>query len=355
VHNVPSSTFPPAIVAGGGLDTRAAHLPLSEVQQVARSRYGITGDFKRFATEKDDSYRIRAVDGRAIVLKIANPAELTIEVDLQLELLRHVERIDPTLPVPRVVLDVNGSMRSEYAAADGTMRIVRAMSYLVGTPLDMIDGETGAQRELLGEHVARLRLATADFSHPGDGRKLAWDIQHLAEIAPLLSEVKDKEQRTLVEAALERFVAVAGDCRDLRRQVLHNDVNRSNTLVDCQKPQFVTGMIDFGDAVRTAIAIDLSTTLAGNLPAEPTEDAFASGRDIVRGYLRFADLTDRELALAPHLAMGRVIARTLLTTFRARIFPENAQYITRIRDHGWWQLRWFLDRSVEEISGSLTS
>jgi Ser/Thr protein kinase RdoA (MazF antagonist) len=113
-------------------------------------------------------------------------------------------------------------------------------------------------------------------------------------------------------------------------------------------------MIDFGDAVRTAIAIDLSTTLAGNLSAQPTEDAFAEGRDIVRGYLRVADLTDRELAMVPHLAMGRVITRTLLTTYRARIFPENAQYITRIRDHGWWQLQWFLARSVEEVSCSLS-
>ena len=104
----------------------------------------------------------------------------------------------------------------------------------------------------------------------------------------------------------------------LRTQVLHNDFSLSNLVVDRREPAFVTGVIDFGDAVRTAVAVDVSTALLNQLPRDaaerPPDDLLAAGRDVLRGYLRFADLTEPELALIPHLVMARVVARALITT-----------------------------------------
>jgi len=176
----------PAILAGGGLDTPAAHLSEAEVRQIAWERYGLTGAFTRFATEKDDTFRIRTIDGRAFVLKVANPAEQPVEIDFQIELLRHVEREDPSLPVPRVLPDREGRLRSDHRAQDGTSRIVRVVSYLEGTPLDSTASSPG-ERERVGEVLARLRLATATFRHPGEARVLAWDVQHLMKLEPLLA------------------------------------------------------------------------------------------------------------------------------------------------------------------------
>jgi len=70
----------------------------------------------------------------------------------------------------------------------------------------------------------------------------------------------------------------------------------------------------------------------------------------LRGYLRVADLTDEELSLLPHLVMARVVARALLTIWRARLFPDNAPYIMRNTDQGWQQLAWFMARSMDRIS-----
>jgi Ser/Thr protein kinase RdoA (MazF antagonist) len=121
-------------------------------------------------------------------------------------------------------------------------------------------------------------------------------------------------------------------------------------VVNHASPDFVAGVIDFGDAVRTAIAIDVSTALLNQLPAPAREDLFLEGRDILRGYLRHADLLENELALMPHLVMARVIARALLTIWRAGMFPENRTYIMRNTEQGWSQLDWFLSRSVDQIS-----
>jgi hydroxylysine kinase len=343
---------PPKIVAGGGLDTRAMHLPVSEAREISVSRYGLDGEFRRFATEKDDTFLIRSGDGRAHVLKIANPAEHALEIDFQIELLRHIAHVDPSLPVPRVVPDADGKLRSLHMASDGTARFVRVVSYLEGTPLDVVSS-TALQRERIGEMLARLRRATSSFRHPGDDRDLAWDVQHLLQLAPLLSEVSDAEQRALLVAALERFAKACGQLGHLRRQVLHNDFSRSNILLSDPSSDHISGIIDFGDTVRTAIAIDVSTALLNQLPATRKEDAFAAGRDVLRGYLRFADLTAEEAFLVPHLTMGRVAARALLTIWRARIFPENADYILRNTKQGWWQLKWFLDRDPDQVSDSL--
>ena len=84
----------------------------------------------------------------------------------------------------------------------------------------------------------------------------------------------------------------------------------------------------------------------------PVDDLFADGRDIVRGYLRRADLTDEELALIPHLTMARVVVRALITTRRAQLFPHNVRYIMRNTEQGWAQLDWFLARTVDQISAT---
>jgi Ser/Thr protein kinase RdoA (MazF antagonist) len=204
--------------------------------------------------------------------------------------------------------------------------------------------------------LGRLRHATADFSHPAQHRVLPWDVQHLPTLAPLAGEVADPESRRLLEAGLARFERIAPILPGLRRQVLHNDFSRSNIIVDHEDRRFVQGVIDFGDAVHTAIAIDVSTALMNQLPRRVPDDLavdlFADARDVLRGYRRVADLTTEELAVIPYLVMGRVIGRTLITLRRAALMPANARYILRNTEPGWGQLRWFLaqpDSHLEEL------
>ncbi|WXF89765.1 hypothetical protein WDV92_13120 [Pseudomonas syringae pv. atrofaciens] len=39
-------------------------------------------------------------------------------------------------------------------------------------------------REQIGQLLAHLRLATADFAHPAESRKVCWDVQHLRVLEP---------------------------------------------------------------------------------------------------------------------------------------------------------------------------
>lgn len=334
----------------GGLAGTYSPVPEAAAVALLRAHYGVDGILKRFETEKDDTFRVTTASNRKYVLKIANPDEPVEEIDFQSKILSHIEAIDPGLPIPHIVPNRAGQTMFEIVAGEvGAGRIVRVLTFIDGIPLSETTS-SASERVQIGRMLGRLRLATEGFSHPAENRHYAWDVQHLLTLEHLLDEVRDSGQREALAAGLERFRAIEPDVRRLRQQVLHNDFSKSNIVVDHDNPAFVNGIIDFGDSVKTAIAIDVATACLNQLPEEPNEDLFWRARDIVDGYLQIADLTTDELRMVPHLTMARVVARALITLWRARAFPENERYIMRNTYQGWHQLDWFLARSPDEIS-----
>lgn len=329
----------------------------AEAEDIAVRLYDLPGAATRFDTEKDDTFLIDGQERGRFVLKIAHPSEQLEELDFQVALLRHLEAQAADLPVPRAHRDLNGAELPIITTRAGERRAVRLITFLPGTPLDRTTSTT-PQREQIGEVLAKLRHAMAGFSHPADGRTLAWDVTHLLDLADLTCFIPEGPKRDWVTRALERFAEIRPQLDLCRRQVLHNDFNTSNLVVDQASPQFLTGVIDFGDAVRTAIAVDVSTALMNQMPKNIDTagrcDLFDEPRDVLRGYLRHAGLTTEELRLIPFLAMGRLAVRALLTCWRAEIFPQNSHYILRHTEAGWAHLAWFHALSNAQISQLLT-
>jgi hydroxylysine kinase len=331
-------------------------MPESEARNLARERYGLLATATRLATEKDDTFRLAAADGRCWTLKVAHPAEPAAGIGFQASLLAHVAGADPAVPAPRVLPDRDGRPWAMVTDDAGQRRAVRLLTWCPGVPLDRVPA-TRAQRRAVGELLARLRQATAGFAHPADSPVVAWDVQHLPALRPLLGSIADPDRRAALARGLDRFARIADQVAGLRRQVLHNDFNKSNLLADPARPDVITGIIDFGDATRTAVAIDVATALLNQLPRSGvrlTGDVFAEARDVLDGYRSRADLTPAELRLIPHLVMARVVARALISTHRAIQFPANAPYLLRNTEPGWAQLDWFLDHSMAEVSECLS-
>jgi len=337
----------------GGLAAGFTNVDKGEAIGIGMELFGLEGSAVRFPTEKDDTFRFDAEDGKKYILKIANPNEDWEGLSLQVDLLAHLERVAPELPVPRVSPSLQGAILPKVTTTSGDERYVRLLSYMPGTPLATTTS-TSRDREKIGELLAALRHACGTFSHPGDSRTLAWDVRHLSGLRHLLDYVDDRRHHAQIDMALERFKNIEPQLARCRTQVLHNDFNTSNIVVNPADERFVTGIIDFGDTVRTAIAVDVSTALMNQLPGTLDDDGktdfFDQARDVLRGYLRVADLTDEELMLIPHLAMARVVTRALLTSWRAKLFPQNSAYILRNTNAGWAQLKWFIERSSDEIS-----
>lgn len=337
----------------GGLAAEYVSLGEAEAVDLARTEFGIEGTPTRFATEKDDTFRISPASGPRYVLKVANPTEDISEIDLQLRVLAHVEARAPLLPIPRVIPNRAGAPHFAYVDRAGQRRQVRMMSYVEGLPLSEV-AIGAAGRVAIGRLLAQLRLALADFSHPCDTRIVPWNVQNLPSLAPLLTEIADNAWRNKLETVFARHADLASDLARCRTQVLHNDFTRSNVVIDPAHPDEVAGIIDFGDAVRTAIAIDAATAVLNQLPERMQGDVFADARDLLRGYLEIADLQPSELALIPHLVLARLTTRILLSTAMARRVPSVAAYVLRNNPMTWGQIDWFLTRSPDELSHALS-
>jgi hydroxylysine kinase len=325
----------------------------AEALGIVRRFYGLSGTLTRFETEKDGTFRLNAADGRQYVLKIANPSEKRSEIEFQIALMRHVKNRDASLPIPAVFDDREGNCLPEIITQGHENRLVRLMSFIPGTPLDQVSSSR-TQRESIGEILACLRLAMSDFSHPADSRTVAWDVSNLLTLSHLLPDIEDRQHRLWIEVALAHFENIKPELDACRRQVLHNDFNTSNIVVSRSDHDVVSGIIDFGDAVRTAVAVDVSTALMNQMPKQFSwagrTDLFDEARDVLTGYFRHADLTDGELRLVPFLALGRLATRALLTSWRAKLFPENSRYILRHTHSGWAHLEWFASLSSQKIT-----
>ncbi|WP_339114893.1 phosphotransferase [Thioclava sp. GXIMD2076] len=338
----------------GALSAACTRIEASKAAKLAQEIWGIEGQLTRLDTEKDDTFALIS-SGTKLIFKIANPAESAQELDLQVKTLLHLKARAPDLPVPQVLPARDGRALVALPGPDGP-RLARMMSYLEGDVLDTLP-PVAAEQYRIGEINARLRLAMADFRHPFAARQIAWDVRHLPALAGLLDHVDDPCQRKPLTMAFDQITAMADRINALPRQILHNDFSRSNLLVDRTRAQSLTGIIDFGDVVETAVAIDLSTAMLNQLPRDETElgheEMFTGATRLFEGHIAHAPLGPTERQLLPHLVFARVVTRALLTLWRAKKFPENRTYILRNTNQGWAQLDWYLCQDPAKLSTRL--
>jgi hydroxylysine kinase len=177
------------------------------------------------------------------------------------------------------------------------------LTWLDGDPV-LDSPQTPALLADAGRMLGRLNRALADFEHPAADRDLAWDLPHLPDLRAHATEPLQLE-------VIDRFATeVVPVLASLPHQVIHNDGHPGNLLVDSARPDAVAGILDFGDAVRSARVCDLAVALAYLVPDAPRPwpdvDAFTSGfESVVR-------LSDDEHAVLPMLIAARTIMRTVI-------------------------------------------
>lgn len=300
------------------------------VQVVLRDGWGLTPTaVRRLDTERDDSFVVDDADSR-YVLKVAHPLDDPGVLDLQSAALGHVADRDPDLPVPLVLPDVDGGRLRLLRHDPDEPRLARLLGHLPGTVLDY-DTTTADERRAVGAALARLSLALADFDHPAAHRSLPWDLQQASSLRPLAEHVTDPAARADALAVLDRYDASVGAAlAATRQQVVHNDLNPDNVLVSADAPGYVTGVLDFGDMLRTAVVADLAVAMAYAVDAAGSgDDPWTGPFDVAAGYVAVRPLEPNEVALLPDLVRTRLAQRQLVNSWLTSADPANAHYTGR--------------------------
>jgi Ser/Thr protein kinase RdoA (MazF antagonist) len=315
------------------LSTPAPPVEATEAVDIARRYFGLDTSAHRLASERDSMFRLRDAGGVEYLLKITNPAEPPEVTHLQTAALRWIAETDPQLPVQRVHKTRDGKTELRLTIGGDVPRTVRLLGFLQGKPLHETP-RTQAQRRELGRTLARMALALTAFGHPSADHQLAWDISHADRLRPLITHVHGHEERGLVKAVLDRFeAAIKPRLSTLRAQVVHNDLNLHNVLVDPDDADTITGVIDFGDVVRTRLINDVAIGAAYHLST--SSDVLEGPREFIDAYQEITPLAPEETELLPDLIATRLLATVLITGWRAERYPENRDYILKNNALAW--------------------
>lgn len=347
---ITSSDVLAQIAQESALDARADPLPESHVAAELRHQYQLTGRLTRIPTEKDDTFRLVTEIGTFLV-KIAPASESARVVDLQSSVMLHLERSTTAVPAQRLIRGVRGQVDSVVIDPDGNERIMRVLTYLDGELLATAS-PTPAQFRCVGSMLARLDDALCTFHHPADSRRLIWDLKNFAHMRPLLEFVNDRDDLSMATWLFDQFDRhVVPRIGTLQSQMIHGDFSPFNVVVNPSSADFVTGIIDFGDVVRSPVVFELAVAVANQIGIDP-RFPWNSARDILVGYRSVRPLADADARLLAIVGPARLLLRALIFGWRAIVHPHTRDYGLSHSALDWTRLRTALSvakATVEEL------
>jgi len=213
-----------------------------------------------------------------------------------------------------VVRGRDGLTQIRFNDAAGALHIASLCTCLPGKAL-MSATRHPAQRRACGQLLARLGIALRTFDHPGSRREVVWDIAQVPKLAGVIPRIPDLQSAAFLRDFVRRFAqGITPRLARLRHQFVHNDFNARNIIVDPADEARVAGIIDFGDAVYTALVADVAVGVTGQLAIAATADEAI--REFVAAYCEVEPLRQEELAILNWLIAGRIVLNAVLTTSR---------------------------------------
>jgi Ser/Thr protein kinase RdoA (MazF antagonist) len=149
-------------------------------------------------------------------------------------------------------------------------------------------------------------------------RSLVWDLRQLPRLNELIPTVPELPHRAFLADFVARFTRdIVPRLDSVRRQFVHNDFNARNIIVASADESRVVGIIDFGDAVHTALIADVAVGVIGQLASpEAADDAI---REFVHAYCEVEPLLAEELSLLDELVAARIVQNVVMTSwYRSR-------------------------------------
>lgn len=322
-----------ALESSPTLTTRASTITVEEASAIAAKEYGLTGSITRLSGERDQNFRVDDPVSGSWAMKIVHPAEERSITNFQTAIILHLAERDPGLPVPRILRTQTGQADKLIRLSDGSTRMMRTIAFLSGTILRGCNPSEN-RNKALGRVLARMQIALSDLRHEAENHRIAWDLSNTLWQRGIVPGIENPQRRGLMEAGLDRFERkVVNRLKELRTQVIHGDLNGDNVLVSATNNDDVLGVIDFGDAVRTAGINDIAVAMAYSLL--DTGDDLKSSAAFISGFSSLLPLRRVELDVLLELIIARLVIRVGITEWRARRFPENREYILRTTEANW--------------------
>ena len=301
----------------------------AEALAVAIKDYGIDGQMSPLPSERDQNFLITDPRGEKFVLKIANRDDAPQLLDFQHQAMRRVAAPPADCRVQSIVRTRAGAdITSIEDAAAGMRHCVRVLTWIEGEVLAACTPRSAALLESIGAGMAGIGAALSGFTHPAMHRVLQWDLRH-AGLAREHAHLLPPARRTRVEHAFAGWEKI--DWTPLRHGVIHGDANDYNVLVEQGR---MTGLLDFGDMVYSAIVCDLAIALAYTMLHE--KEPLRAAAQVIRAYHRHNALPEPEQRVLFPLILARLAASVCISAHNRLRNPDDAYQV--VTEKAAWEL-----------------
>ena len=308
------------------------------ISDVAHKLYGIEGTLKSLPGEYDCNTCISTEDGSKYVLKIMHPSRAAAFIDMQIAALQHIAAVAPQVPIQRVIVQRDGRFCSIQTIGEN-QHTVWMLSYIEGTLFADANPVDDTLVANLGETIGHIDTALKSFTHKIPERTLEWDVLNAGWIRGYRDALADESERTLVVQLLDRFEQTyAQHKHDVRIGLIHGDANDYNLVVGTPgyRSRKVSGVLDFGDMMQTAVVSELAISAAYMLMRHP--DPIDGLMVMTRAYHSVCPLTEGEVAVLFDMICMRLAISVTVSAIRKRERP-NDPYMSVSEAPAWRVLR----------------
>jgi len=303
---------------------------LMQLTSFIEDTYGLSGTLTRLEGELDENYLLEGSFGRAVfkLMRVGCDAEF---IEMQVAAHEYIEHKKAALNVPQVIKSRSGQSLVTVPSPEGN-RLAWMISFLPGTLMAKARPWTNALCASIGVSLARLDKILAGFDHPKLDRALRWDLLQAGWVNGSI-HLQSGENRAVIEAVMARYDALSDTLNTLPRAVTHNDANEMNIFVDdTPRPCAMTGLIDFGDMIRTARISE--PVIAAAYAMMDADDPLATAAAILTGYNSVLPLTEDEIALYFPLIETRLAVSVTNSAERRQEDPDDP-YLTLHEAPAW--------------------
>ncbi|MFW9797735.1 MAG: aminotransferase class III-fold pyridoxal phosphate-dependent enzyme [Candidatus Thorarchaeota archaeon] len=316
-------------------DPQRPNFSIESVSEIARSLYGLTGEFRELPSERDQNFHLMTESGEEYVLKISATSEKRENLEFQNSAMHHLTDNSTSIISPRVQKTLAGQEIATVEASDGTSHFVRMNSYIKGRVLSSINPHSPELLEEFGRFVGFISRDLADFDHPAAHRDFYWDLKRASTtIENFMEHISNPQKQELVHHFLDLFeTLVKPRLGELRTSVIHNDVNDDNVIVNSPHDENRTfGILDFGDMVYSHTINELAIAIAYAILDKP--DPILTAQHIIAGYHSVFPLTEVELEVLFLLTCARLATSVSVSSYQKKLEPDN-EYLVISETRAW--------------------
>jgi len=317
-------------------DKMRPQLSQNDAVRIAKTIYGIDSAARDLPSERDRNFLLITKTNEKYVMKISATSESRDVIDCQNAALHHIQEVDESIAIPRMIHSLNGEFVPLISTEVGHEHFIRLLTYLPGRVFAKVNPHTMKLMEDFGKFMGSLSRALESFSHPAANRDFYWDLKNSPQMIVEYRElISDKKKREISDYFYNLFdQEVVPHIRELRSSIVHNDANDYNVVVDTNwtNDSRKLGIFDFGDILFTCTIFELAIATAYAILDH--DDPVMAAAAMIKGYHSVFPLTELEMKVLFPAICARLLSSVCVSAYQQFLEPEN-EYLAITETPAW--------------------